>query len=127
MLLAICLYVEHTASRRRGKHWKKWGPTYLCILASMLIMMDQSRHILQDMGYWPPPSSSQYRQGCEDESMACLSAVGWIFTFFATYLGFAILFVGTLWNGNICQKLKEIKEKWKQLRSGNDSNEMAHN
>jgi len=117
MVLVICIYIEYTADRRRGKHFNKWGPTYLCILAAMLIMMDQSRHVLQDMDWWPPPGSSQYRPGCEDESMACLSAVGWIFTFFATYLGFALLFVGTLWNGNICEKLRDIKEKWKELRA----------
>jgi len=118
MLLGICMYIDYTASRRRGRHCKKWGPTYICVVASIFIMMDQTRHILQDIDWWPAPGSSEYRQGCHDETFYCLSAVGWLFTVVFTYLGFAMLFVGTLWNGNICQKLKDIKEKWHELRSG---------
>jgi len=48
--------------------------------------------------------------------MECLSVIGWIFTFALTYGGFATLFVGTLWNASICEKLADFKAKWRELR-----------
>jgi hypothetical protein len=85
-----------------------------------MIMADLSRHVLQDAEIWkagPWPGSSQYRADCEEESMRCLSVVGWVFTFALTYGGFLTLFVGTLWNASICEKLADLKEKWKELRA----------
>jgi hypothetical protein len=117
MMLGICLYVGYTAKRRWGKHWKKWGPTYLCVLAAIFIMMDQTRHILQDTGVWNDKSSNEYKSGCTTEDPPCLTVTGWIFTIFATYLGFACLFVGTLWNAQICTKLKDVRRKWRELRA----------
>jgi hypothetical protein len=121
MMAGICAYIAYTSKRRWGSCWKKYGPLYLCIIASILVMMDQSRHYFQDLGWWPAPGSSEYRDYCNAEDMSCLSVVGWIFTVFATYLGFVFLFVGTLWNANICQKLKDIKRKWRELRAGNEN------
>jgi hypothetical protein len=83
-------------------------------------MMDLTRHVLQDANIWAPgpwPGSSEYRSDCDSESIACLSAVGWVFTIIATYLGFTLLFVGTMWNANICEKCTEIGEKWNELRA----------
>lgn len=61
--------------------------------------------------------SSQYRAGCPNENITCLSIVGILFTIIFTYLGFFLLFWGTLWNANILTKIKEVKKKWKQLRN----------
>jgi len=82
-------------------------------------MADLMRHVLQDVGWWPSgqfPGSSEYRSGCEDENMSCLSLVGWLFTVVFTYAGFLLLFIGTMWNANIISKLKEIRKQWQQLR-----------
>jgi hypothetical protein len=34
-----------------------------------------------------------------------------------TYSGFAMLIIGTLWNANFMDKLREIRDKWRELRS----------
>jgi len=118
-MLALIAYIRHTSKFRFGSHFETYGPTYLCIVAALMIMADLTRHVLQDADVWPAgpwPNSSQYRPDCHEESMECLSAIGWIFTIALTYGGFALLFVGTLWNANICEKLKDFKEKWRELR-----------
>lgn len=64
--------------------------------------------------------------GCvADEVMGNLSTVGWIFTFTLTYLGFAFLAVGSLWNADIIKKCKGMKAKWKQLRAQAKKNREA--
>jgi hypothetical protein len=125
-MLALVIYIRYTAKWRFGSHWKTYGPTYVCIIAALMIMADLTRHVLQDAAVWPEgpwPGSSQYRPGCHEESLECLSAVGWVFTFALTYGGFVTLFIGTLWNANICHKLKDFKKKWAELRSQAAGNE----
>jgi len=119
IMLALVVYIRYTAKYRFGSHWHTYGPTYMCCVAALMIMADLMRHVLQDADVWPAgpwPGSSQYRAGCPEESMECLSAVGWIFTFALTYGGFAMLFIGTLWNASICKKLTEFKKKWRELQ-----------
>jgi len=86
-------------------------------------MADLTRHILEDTGAWPERmghngiyGSGQYRADCPVETMHCLSLMGVLFTIVATYLGFAFLVVGTMWNANIIDKLKDIKQEWRRLR-----------
>jgi len=116
-----------------------WGPFILTLSAAPLIMADPLRHVLQDTGAWPecsrPPnviwnssctwSSNQYRCtelpafGCIPlrlETMSHLSPIGILFTICFTYLGFILLFVGTLWNANIVKKFKLLKQQWRELR-----------
>lgn len=50
------------------------------------------------------------------EDMAHLSMIGILFTACCTYFGFILLAVGTLWNANIIDKLKAIREQWRELR-----------
>jgi len=121
MMIGLVIYVGFHAKQRWGTHWHKWGPTYLTILASFLVMADLTRHVLEDLGWWPERLSSglgagEYREDCTTEEMACLSVIGWLFTVVATYSGFAFLVVGTLWNANICDKLKEMRAEWRRLR-----------
>jgi hypothetical protein len=119
IMIALVIYIRYTAKNRFGSHWHTYGPTYLCMLAALMIMADLSRHVLQDAEVWPAgpwPGSSQYRSDCHEESMECLSAVGWIFTIALTYGGFGTLFIGTLWNASICEKLADFKQKWRELR-----------
>jgi len=82
-------------------------------------MADQTRHVIQDLEWWPGgdwPGSSEYRSDCHDETFRCLSPVGWVFTVVLTYLGFACLVVGTMWNANICDKIQDFRDKWAELR-----------
>jgi len=118
MLLALLAYVVRCSKRRRGTTWKKYGPTILTIISIPLIMADPSRHVLQDQGAWPPPSSNEYRAGCPTATIRCLSVLGVFFTIIFTYLGFCVLMYGSLWNGNIMGKLREIRQHWRELRNG---------
>jgi len=118
MMLGMTLYMAYNARKYRwGKCYVKYGPTILTALAGMLVMADISRHVMQDIGWWPAPGSSQYRSGCEHENIECLSVVGWFFTIVMTYTGFSLLFVATMWNAKICEKLKGFRQKWRELRA----------
>jgi hypothetical protein len=123
MMIGLSIYIAWGAKRRSGTRWQKWGPTYLTVIAGFLIMADLTRHILEDVGAWPEHmgyhylwGSGEYRDDCPEETMHCLSLMGVLFTIVATYLGFALLVWGTMWNANIIDKLKEIRQEWKRLR-----------
>lgn len=121
-MLAVNGYMLHCVfkKRKRMTFWKKWGPFMLTFAAMFLILADLLRHVLQDTNVWPEgpwPGSSEYRSNCPKENVTCLSAVGWIFTIVCTYSGFVLLFIGTMWNANFVQKIKQVKEEWKRLRA----------
>jgi len=123
MMIGLAIYIGWGSKRRSGSRWNKWGPTYLTVAAGFLIMADLTRHILEDIGAWPERmgpnflfGSGEYRDDCPEETMHCLYLMGVLFTIVATYSGFALLVVGTMWNANIVDKLKQIKEEWKRLR-----------
>jgi len=104
---------------RTGTHWQIYGPSYLTYIASILIMADLTRHVLQDLGIWTSDSwisSSMYVNDCNSETIACLSVVGFIFTIVLTYTGFTLLFYAALWNVQIVKKVREIAAKWKEYR-----------
>lgn len=118
MMAAITGYTFYTSKRRRrGNHLFQYGPTYILLMASVLVMADLVRHVMQNLEWWPAPSSSQYKPGCHDENFSCLSAVGWVFTVFCTYTGFTLLIVGTMWNADLIGKLSAIREQWRELRA----------
>jgi len=132
-------YTVKNRSRSRGCcHY--WGPFILTLCCVPLIMADLFRHVLQDTGVWkecdrPPDviwdsscnwASNQFKcselpkVGCvpnSHENMAHLSYIGVLFTVCFTYIGFALLFIGVLWNANIVKKLKEIRQQWIELRN----------
>jgi len=123
MMLALTLYVLYHSRQRFGSHWHKYGPTYLMMLSTVLVMADLTRHCLNDLGWWPGQmdngwGSDEYRSDCSSETPRCLSTIGVLFTLIATYTGFTILAISTLWNANICDKIKDIKAEWKRLREG---------
>jgi len=123
MMLALTGYVMWHSRIRWGTHWQKYGPSYLMWLSTVLVMADLTRHVLNDLGWWPGQmsggwGSDEYRSDCSSETPDCLSTIGILFTMIATYVGFTILVVATLWNANICDKLKDIKAEWKRLRAG---------
>jgi len=116
MLLGIMAYTHYKAKSRKGDFWTKYGPTILVYLSLPLIMADPLRHVLQDQGVWKPPYSSEYRPDCDQEIIRCLSVLGVFFTIIFTYTGFALLIIGTMWNANLCAKLRQIRDEWKLIR-----------
>lgn len=126
MMLMVIGYVAWHSRSRFGSHFQVYGPLYLTIIATLMIMADPTRHVLQDTNVWPSPSSDEYRDNCNTEDMSCLTVTGWLVTIMCTYLGFAVLTVATLWNANIYDKIANIKEKWRQLRQPNDDDDEEH-
>lgn len=49
--------------------------------------------------------------------LSCLSATGFVVTFLCTYVGFACLITGSLWNAKLLEKLSKARAQWSQLRS----------
>jgi len=117
-----------------------WGPFMFTLCCVPFIMADLVRHVLQDTGVWTECNrapgviwdsscnwaSNQFKcseypkDGCvpnSHENMAHLSYIGVLFTVCFTYFGFALLFIGVLWNANIIKKLKEIRQQWIELRN----------
>jgi len=118
MLLVLMAYTAAASRHRSGTNWYRYGPMILVMISVPLVMADPSRHVLQDANVWPPPGSSEYRPDCHDETIRCLSVLGVFFTIIMTYTGFACLIWGTLWNGNFMDKLRDIRDKWRELRAG---------
>jgi len=124
MMLCMCGYMLYCARTKRAKKSYRYVPFFMTVLASLLIMADLLRHVLQDVGLWkagPWPGSSEYRADCPEETMRCLSPLGVVFTIICTYSGFVLLFVATMWNASMIQKLKAIRQQWRKLRSASSS------
>jgi len=105
-LTLVCLYMFHSAKKHRHGSWLHvYGPSCLILLASVFIMCERTRHVLLDLDLWE--DGGMYRDDCDDESIACLSAVGFLFTIIFTYVGFSLLVLGSMWNTNIISKFKK--------------------
>lgn len=101
-----------------GTHWQRFGPLYLVAASVPLVMADLTRHVLQDSGIWPSPSSDMYRPHCNHSvkrfgGIYCLTLVGWLFTIVFTYLGFACMILGVFWAADLGRK---VRIAWRQLR-----------
>jgi len=127
MMVGLVLYALYHSRTRWGAHWQKYGPTYLMVISSFLVMADLSRHVLEDLNWWPERGTfgaAEYRSDCATEDPSCLTTVGVLFTLVFTYLGFFILAVATLWNANICDKVKDMKAEWKRIRAPQSMEEL---
>jgi len=118
MMLFLMAYTAKKAQDRFGTFYQQYGPLIMIMISVPLVLADPTRHVLQDANVWPPPSSSEYRPDCHDETIRCLSVLGVFFTIIMTYSGFALLIWGTLWNANFLDKLRDIRDKWRELRAG---------
>eukprot|EP01025_Chloroclados_australasicus_P063257 TRINITY_DN8358_c1_g1_i1.p2 TRINITY_DN8358_c1_g1~~TRINITY_DN8358_c1_g1_i1.p2 ORF type:complete len:260 (-),score=6.55 TRINITY_DN8358_c1_g1_i1:371-1063(-) len=116
ILTNLIQYVAWTCASRKGSHWVRYGPTYLVSLSLPLICADSTRHVLVDNGYFQE-ALGEYRAGCHYEYVRCLSAIGWLFTIFFTYAGFACLLIGILWAANMHKKMAA---GWRTIRRGED-------
>jgi len=140
MILVNCFIYWSLKNRNRRKGFcQYWGPFMLTLCCVPFIMADLTRHVLQDTGVWEECyrapdvvwssscnwASNQYKctevpPSCiptSEENLTHLSPMGVLFTICFTYLGFILLFIGTLWNANIVKKLKLIKQRWTELRT----------
>jgi len=116
MLLCMLIYTIYSLRSRWGGFCQKYGPVLLVAISIPLILAEPLRHILQDQEIWTGDSSKIYRDDCHSGYLDCLSPTGWLITFTATYSGFILLFVGSLWNANICATCEKIRDKWRRLR-----------
>lgn len=117
VLTNICQYIAWKTKGRKGSHWQRFGPLYICMLSVPLVMADLTRHLLQDSGVWASPGSSMYRPGCHVPGpikFRCLSLVGWLFTVLFTYSGFLCLIISTLWSARVGTK---VRTAWRSIRS----------
>mmetsp|Transcript_7766 Transcript_7766/g.14767 ORF Transcript_7766/g.14767 Transcript_7766/m.14767 type:complete len:121 (+) Transcript_7766:277-639(+) len=108
----------HATKFRFGSCTKQYGPMLMCFLASILVLMDPTRIVFYDMGVWTGPSSDVFSSTCVpyEETARCLTLTGVLFTYVGTYLGFGLLMISTLWNGDIINKVKDVVRKWNELR-----------
>jgi len=119
MMVGVNIYMFYCAKTKRRRTHYQYVPFILTVLAGCLILLDLMRHVLADHHIWKPgpfPGCSQYRPNCGKENITCLSLTGVLFTIVATYTGFILLFIGTMWNANLISKLKEVKRKWQEIR-----------
>jgi len=144
LMLVVNGFMVYTLKNRDKSQGccKYYGPLILTIFATFFIMADLVRHLLQDHGVWPECdrstvtdeiwpskcnwSSSQYK--CSEkpstghcvpnshENISHLSVMGVVFTIIFTYTGFLLLMIGSFWNANICQKLRDIRQVWRESR-----------
>jgi len=117
VMIALFVYLLYGSRERWGSHWQKFGPTYLVAVASVFVMADPTRHVLKDWKVLTAKWSNMYIAGCGAESWRCLTWSGVMFSICFTYFGFLLLIWGTMWNANIIDKLRDIKDKWTEIRS----------
>jgi len=116
MMLLLNGYMVRCAFTTRRQEVYRWIPLLLTLLAAVLIMAEPSRHLLMDFGFLSSQFFGEYQHGCPTESIRCLSVAGIIFTALSTYIGFFLLFWGTMWNAKLWPKLKSIPAKWRAIR-----------
>lgn len=136
----IAAYIGWRCTKRSGSNLNKWGPLIVTVVAAMLILVDQVRAVVVD--HWDIPALYKWRivpsnshfdpnvfnndYNCNPEMLSffkelaynyyCLNLTGGI-CMAITYLGFALLIVGTMWNANLMDKLKDVRDTWRELRS----------
>lgn len=117
LMAFLIAFIAYGSRNRWGTTWQIYGPTILVCIAYPLILADPLRHVLVDKEVWTDSSAAMYRSDCDSETIRCLSVTGVFFTIIFTYVGFILLAWGTLWNASIIDKLKAVREKWRELRS----------
>jgi len=108
-------YFYVKSSKRSGSHFIKYGPLYLSILSTCLVMMDLTRHVLQDSELI---NMSMYN---EDGS---LTSVGIFMTVIGTWLGYTCLFIAVFWQINFIPKLKKLYLQFKRDRQSTAANNL---
>ena len=79
----VFVYRQSVRRARQPTHWLRYGPTYLTIVAALLIMADNTRHVLQDtkaslMGLHANTAAHKEPSRCtlaHEDTNTCLPAV----------------------------------------------------
>lgn len=111
-------YFYVKSSKRSGLYFIKYGPLLLSVLSTCLVMMDLTRHVLQDNGL---VHMSMYN---EDGS---LTSVGIFMTVVGTWLGYTCLFIAVFWQINFIPKLKKLYLQLKRDRQWPNSSGASSN
>ncbi|KAG2424578.1 hypothetical protein HXX76_014458 [Chlamydomonas incerta] len=110
ILTNLAQYTAWKGMAHGGSHWHRYGPAYLLVIATPLLLADLTRHSLQDAGVWTGPSSRMYRDDCSPvtglHGFYCLSLTGWVFSIFCTYTGFFLMVFAVFWSSKIMHKLR---------------------
>jgi len=112
----IAQYLFHKCKARRGSHFDKYGPFYVACIATPLVVVDLLRHVLVDDGIWTANaalSPAMYLPYCNSATARCLTVVGWFFTIFCTWTGYALLVLATVWASNV---ILRVKSTWRKHR-----------
>lgn len=59
----------------------------------------------------------------DQETMSHLSMIGFLFTICFTYIGYALFIFSAMWSGNLCDKCRAIRHKYRVLRKLSDEPE----
>jgi len=116
IMVFLVAYMFYRTRFREPPALNKWGPFALVCVAAILVVADPLRQFGMDHGLFGDELSMYPDEGCDSETLKCLTAVGWVFTI-CTWLGFTLLIWGTMWNANMMDKLRDIREKWRELRA----------
>ena len=87
-------YFYTKSAKRKGTHFIKYGPSYLSIIAGILVMVDLTSHIVDDNDMASHVETST--------SVAC------------TWCGYTCLFIAVFWQINFISKLSVLISKFKQ-------------
>lgn len=119
------------AKRGIDGHWDRYGPCYLLIIATVLVMIQPTCMLVigsygSDDDTMPCPHDDAtepinkhhgmenfFFEGDDTNFIVPNTAVGLLIQIFGTYLGFGFMFTGVVWATNLHIK---IKRKWNALR-----------
>jgi len=99
---------------RKGSHCAKFGPVYLLLLATVLVMVQPTYFVVQGAYHW----QNAFIHKSADAKYNFLfpnTAIGWIVQIFCTYLGYLLMFTGVI---QTTQLHKKIGKKWREQRRG---------
>ena len=102
---------NHPVRKHRG-HFAKMGPAYLTGIATILVLIDLTRHVINDCwGIWPSDTGTTI----------------WYWMLVSNYTGFVLLFIGVFWGIDFHRKLRFQWRNIKKAREAkaNQAREMA--
>lgn len=110
-------------------HWNKFGPCYLLIIATILVMIQPTCMLVigsygDDDDYYNDQTQETdskhhgmknfFFKGDDTNYIVPNTTIGIMIQVFGTYVGFIFMFTGVIWSTNLHIK---IKRKWNQIRA----------
>jgi hypothetical protein len=78
VMLAATAYGTRAHTKLQSSRIGVYGPLCLMAVATLLVIADPLRRVLQNGGVWTGPSSGAFREGC-GEGWKCLTTTGIMF------------------------------------------------